>query len=144
MEKWKPVMVSLSTSEQRPDGGVDGPLRVLLPGELKQGDGDVLLRYNESVEEDSAATTQVHMRLRPGQMTMIRSGDFGTTMVFSRGKRFEGSYHTPYGDIPLALYTTRMSASLGEAEGSASLEYRLELDGSPSVLHRIQLSYYRT
>ena len=43
-------------------------------------------------------------------MTMERKGDFSNTMVFAKGQRFEGVYHTPYGEMDMAVFTRKQLA----------------------------------
>ena len=44
------------------------------------------------------------------------------TWCSAMGCRYEGSYHTPYGDMELAVYCTRLRYDLGEDGGRGTAE----------------------
>ena len=72
---------------------------------------------------------------------MTRLGDYGTTMVFVKDRRFEGAYHTPYGDLALALYAMQVQCKVAEDHGSVHLEYQLDMQGSYSAVQCIDVSF---
>lgn len=137
-----PVLLTLSgTSQGEAD---DGPIQMMTTGELTLTEHGYLLRYQESQpdENDGAMVTQeIILDLQPDRVTMTRVGDFGTSMVFVRGRRFEGVYHTPYGDLDMAVYATRVSCRLAPEKGSVHLQYQLDLQGSFAAMHELQLEY---
>jgi len=62
-------------------------------------------------------------------------------MVFVKDRRFEGVYRTPYGDMDMALFATRVDVNLGEDKGSVYLEYQLDFAGGFASMHTMQLEY---
>ena len=58
-----------------------------------KNDKEALLQYVESQEDEvtgEITNADILLSLSNGKVTMQRNGDFSNTMVFSRGKRFEG------------------------------------------------------
>ncbi len=137
MEKWKDVLVSVSSQE----GDDDPPMRMLLPGRLSYQGTHCLLQYKERIDEEGTEETEVKMHLSPKQVMMMRSGNYGTSMVFSKGKRFESQYHTPYGDFPFSVYTTRLEAELSEEQGLAKMDYQMDM-GNNSLTRRTMMVGY--
>lgn len=136
------VMLTGSTLDER--GIPEEPVKVITTGELKPTpSGGYMLRYQESQEDDTGETLtqEVLLMMQSGRVTMTRLGDFGTTMVFVKDRRFEGSYRTPYGELAMALYATQVSASLYPDHGSVHLEYQLDVQGSFAAMHTLQLEY---
>jgi len=74
-------------------------------------------------------------------VTMQRSGDFSNTMVFSSGKRFEGTYHTPYGEMDMAVFTKEAACRIGNLEGSLHLKYQLQIQGNYASSNELHLEY---
>lgn len=74
---------------------------------------------------------------------MRRSGEYATDMVFRTGCRYEGTYRTPYGDMELAVYCTRLRYDLGEDGGEVQLSYQLDLNGSFAAMHDLEMRLIR-
>ena len=144
-EKGTRVLVMLTGSILDERGNPEEPVRVMTTGELKPTpSGGYMLRYQESQEDDATGETltqDVLLLMQSGRVTMTRLGDFGTTMVFVKDRRFEGSYRTPYGELAMALYATQVSTSLFPDHGSVHLEYQLDVQGSFAAMHTLQLEY---
>lgn len=137
-----PVMLTVDGTIQGEDGE-DDAIRMVTMGELTAVTGGYVLQYQESQpEENGQVTTQdIVLQLHPERVTMTRVGDFGTSMVFMKDRRFEGVYHTPYGDMDMAVYATRVHCKLGDDEGSVHLKYQLEMQGLFTAMHELKLSY---
>lgn len=139
-----PVLVAIRTSSRDDRGKPEEDTRMLVSGQLAaQKDGAYLLRYTESVEQEdgSVMKADVRLKLEDGHVIMLRKGDFSTTMVFSRGQHFDGTYHTPYGDMAMGIYTTRLLTSLASDRGSVTIDYQLDMNGGFSSMRHLTLEY---
>ena len=103
-----PVFINL-LAIARYDQMPDYPIQFMTTGKLYyKNPGEALLQYVESQEDEETGEitrADISLSLSDGKVTMQRSGDFSNTMVFSSGKRFEGTYHTPYGEMDMAVFT---------------------------------------
>lgn len=143
-EKGRNVLVTLSGAGKNDRGEMDDAVRLMTTGELTPALGGYMLRYQESQtdEGDGTVMTQdILLMMQPGRVSMTRLGAFGTTMVFVKDSRFEGVYHTPYGDMDMALYPTQVNVNLGPDKGSVFLEYQLDMQGGFVSMHTLQLEY---
>ena len=139
-----PVLLSLSGSAQTGDGAEDGPIQIMTTGLMTLSEDSYVLRYQESQPDDdgkTVTTQDVILELSPGRVTMTRLGEYGTSMVFVKDQRFEGVYHTPYGDLDMAVYATRVSCRLAPERGSVHLQYQLDLQGAFAAMHELHLEY---
>lgn len=143
-KKNTPVLVTL-VSGSHADGSVPEELiRLRCQGELKETTNGYMLRYQEvQTDEETHQTVSqdVILGLQPDRVTMTRLGAFGTTMVFVKDRRFEGAYHTPYGDLAMALFATQVNCRLGPDKGSVHLEYQLDMQGSYAAVQTIDVTY---
>ena len=145
--KVKDVFVTLVSSAHAEDGAQEAPIRLRCRGQIKESPNGFLLKYQEVQQEDPKAAPNVQdvmLTVQTGsvpRVTMNRMGDYGTTMVFVKDRRFEGAYHTPYGDLGLALYAMQVQCKLGEDYGSIHLEYQLDMQGSYSAVQCIDVSF---
>lgn len=143
-EQSRRVLVTLSGAARNDQGEDEEPIKLLTTGELTPVEGGCLLRYEESQTDESdgsVMTQEILLMMEPHQVTMTRLGDFGTSMVFVKDRRFEGVYHTPYGDMDMALYATRVDVDMAEDHGSVYLEYQLDFQGGYASMHTMQVDY---
>ena len=141
-----PVLISMHALSNTDPSGHEAadPIHMLVPGDLTIEGSIYTLRYQESQTDEATgavATQQIKLTLEPGRVVMTREGDFGTTMVFVRGQRFEGAYHTPYGDLEMAVYATRADCELTPLSGSVHLKYTLDMQGAFAAQNTLELTY---
>lgn len=141
-----PVLVTLSSYARGEHGEKEQPIKLMCHGKLKLTADGCMLKYQEIQQDDTGATNaqDVILNIQPKdgpRVTMTRLGDYGTTMVFVKDRRFEGAYHTPYGDLALALYAMQVQCKVAEDHGSVHLEYQLDMQGSYSAVQCIDVSF---
>ena len=85
--------------------------------------------------------SDISLSLREGRIIMERKGDFSNTMVFVKGQRFEGVYHTPYGEMDMAVYTREAACRFGKSEGNIHLKYQLDIQGNYTSTNELHLEY---
>ena len=106
-----PVLINLISTIRDEEGEQEAPMQLFCRGELKKTASGYLIRYQESMptEDDSEmVTSDVILSLSEHRVTMSRPGEYGTTMVFVKDQRFEGAYHTPFGDMAMAVFPTQV------------------------------------
>ncbi len=144
MQTATPVLLTLSGRSQTAPGEEEQPIQLITTGQLTVSGGTYTLCYQESQPEDEngrISTQDITLQMQPGRVIMTRAGEFGTSMVFIKGQRFEGAYHTPYGDLDMAVYATRVSCRLSPEKGSVHLQYQLDMQGAFAAMHDLKLDY---
>lgn len=143
--KCTPVTINLISSARSAPDEPEFPMQLLTTGELeKKTDSSWVLRYTETQEDEETGETMkadVTLLLKKDQVIMQREGAFRNTMVFARGQRFEGLYSTPYGDMPMAVYTHRMSVEMGKDRGCVTLRYQLDMQGAYASTNELHLNF---
>lgn len=139
----RPVLVTLRSCARH--GEEETPVMNLrCTGQLRMTASGYMLRYTEVQKDEDTGTTvsqDVILALQPDRVTMTRLGDYGTTMVFIKDRRFQGAYHTPYGDLELALFATQVNVTMTPDQGSVHLEYQLDMQGSYAAVQVIDVTY---
>ena len=129
----------------RYDQTQDYPIQFMTVGDLQYSDPEnIMLKYVESQEDEETGEivkSDIILSVRNRQVTMERKGDFSNTMVFSKGKRFEGVYHTPYGEMNMAVFTREAAYRLGRTDGNLHLKYQLNIQGSYASTNELHLEY---
>ena len=139
-----PVRLTLQSSSRDDDGAEDTPIRIMTTGKLKPISTGFMLRYVENATDEATGqitSSPVTLTLQPDRVVMSRAGDFGATMVFVKDTRFEGLYHTPYGDMGLALFTTHVYCKAAKEKGTVRLEYQIDMNGHYTSTQTISLDY---
>ena len=144
MEKQTPVLINL-LAIARYDHTPDYPIQFMTTGTLRYINQDeALLQYVESQQDEETGEiihSDIILSVLDGRITMERKGDFSNTMVFARGQRFEGVYHTPYGEMDLAVFTKEAVCRFGKDDGSVHLKYQLNIQGNYSSSNELHLEY---
>ena len=127
------------------NGGTDDPIQFITTGTLTRPEKEhYVIRYRESQEDEETGKmmdSDIELDLHKNRVMMTRSGDFASTMVFSRDRRFEGKYKTPYGDMDMAVDTRQLTCALGDREGTMHLKYHLNIQGSYASTNELHLVY---
>lgn len=121
-------------------GQTPDEIRLMTTGTLTRTLGGFCLDYQES-QPDGSDVQDIHLEMTPHRVTMTRTGDYASTLVFQKGCRFEGVYHTPYGEMDLAVFPTRVKVDLGEEHGSVRLQYQLDFQGSIATMNDLTVLY---
>ena len=129
-KKGIPVVINLASLVSY-DGMTDDPMQVLTTGTLIPQGNASLLRYTESQEDEAT-----------GQVTMNRMGEFANTMLFMPNKRFETVLKTPFGELPMAVYSRDVRCDLGEDSGKVHLKYELSMQGAYASTNELHLEYW--
>jgi len=137
-----PVLVSLKSSAHRDEAAEDENMSMLTSGQLEVDDCRAVIRYEESIDE-SLPPQKVEITIEDETVTMNRGGSYATQMVFRLGCRYEGQYHTPYGDMDLALYCTRLGYDIGDDGGALELSYQLDINGRFAAMHDMELHLFK-
>lgn len=134
-----PILISLGATAS-PDSDTNDTMQLLTTGELFSLPNGYKLCYEEQLDE-TASPTQIELTLQDGIVSMLRSGDYATDMVFRKGQRYEGQYSTPYGEMELGIYCTRVNYQVDKNGGLVTLQYQLDLNGQFASMHDMQLRF---
>ncbi len=139
-----PVFINL-LAIARYDHMPDYPIQFMTTGRLRYSNPDeVQLQYAESQQDEETGEiikSDILLSLRDGRITMERKGDYSNTMVFSKGQRFEGVYHTPYGEMDMAVFTKEAACRFSSSEGNMHLKYQLNIQGNYASTNELHLEY---
>ena len=109
----------------------EGPIEMYSEGELYVTDDRVIIAYDESeLSGMEGSHTQVRFeRNQEGLVTMMRSGNVNTILVFEQGKRHICAYNTPYMPFEICVFTKSVKNTL-LTDGKIELDYIVEIRGA--------------
>ncbi len=115
-------------------------VRLLTTGTLSGGKDQWRIDYTETQPDNESS--DVILTMGKGVVTMQRTGPFGTSMVFQQGRRYEGTYRTPYGDLSMGVYSTHVKYKVEDGmNGEVNLTYQLDLQGQFAAMHELRIRF---
>lgn len=97
----------------------------IYPGEYYNRSGAHYIMYEELMEEEKTPIKNM-IKLREKEFTLTKKGIINVQMVFTEGKKTMTSYVTPFGNIMIALDTSRVAVEENENELKIHIDYGLE------------------
>ena len=88
---------------------------------------------------NASTTTISYQKSTPSLVTMTRTGDVRTALVFEKGARHISVYQTPLMPFEVAVYTEAVENTL-EENGRLHLSYTVELRGANAEKTELDLS----
>lgn len=129
------------------DGSLDEvqQMEMFCDGRLRLTDEDFSLTYDETeltgMEETESQLS--YRRDRRGLITMLRTGNVSTALVFEKGKRHICVYQTPYMPFEVCVHTlnvdNRLAEDAGQIGGVLELDYVVEIRGARAERCRMRL-----
>ena len=132
------MLISIRSNAHREEVAEDETISMIVSGQLELDEDSAVIRYQETLDE-SLPTQSVTVTIQDDTVTMDRGGDYATNMVFRIGCRYEGQYHTPMGDMDLAVFCNRLDYDIGEEGGDLLLSYQLDLNGTFAAVHDLEM-----
>ena len=138
--KGKQILISVTGWNREQGSDTDEPVRLLTTGTLS-GSGDAW-RIDYAETDSDAERSDMTLTMSKGVVTMQRTGAFSSSMVFEKGRRFEGSYQTPYGALDMGVYATQVRYRVADGpSGEVQLQYQLDLQGHFAAMHELQIHF---
>lgn len=133
-----PVLISINSTAHR-DEDKDEAISLMTSGTLATKDDQFILSYQETLDE-SMPPQPIEITASKDTVSMVRGGAYETSMVFTKGQRFEGLYRTPFGNFDLAVFCTRLKNELTADGGDLQFSYQLDLNGYFAAMHEMALT----
>ncbi len=111
-------------------------------GKMYTRGGTLFLSYEESELSGMPGCTTL-MSVKGNAIKMTRQGeglDLGTEIVFEKGKRYAGTFDTPYGPIKMEVLTTQVENEITlNQKGRLAIDYDISLAGLSEGRSRLEL-----
>lgn len=105
-------------------------------GKLEKRDGGYTLSYRDGGGDELFETL---LTAKDGVVTLIKD-EGEPELIFEARKLYSSVYSTPFGNLALELYPTRVNTSLSDNSGHIDLEYVMNLSGA-QVVSKLSVSY---
>ena len=138
--KKKDVIISIHGSHfSGPDDDEPGDAALVTSGFLTSMDGGYVLSYQEN-QADGPGGTSTTLLVQGKRVTLLRSGDVSTQMIFEQGHRHLSFYNTEEGPLTIGVKASRVRAEMSEQGGDIEMEYNIEIDSSMAAESRVKIN----
>lgn len=134
----KDVMIRIK-GLQYAEGQEADTTELMLPGQFFERDGLSFVKYDEIVEESGEKIKNL-LKFSDKELTVTRRGGVESTMSFEKGKKRRSLYRTPFGDLEVGTFATRLLILKSEDKIRIEADYDLELNGSHAAENRIAIT----
>lgn len=110
-------------------------------GSYTERNGKHYIVYREYDQHNQVSQTST-LKIDKNCVSLIRNNadSYHTNLILENGKRHLCQYGTPYGDITLGVFTTKLVDSLTDRGGDLTIEYLLDVNTSLSSVNQITIS----
>lgn len=122
----KNVVISV-TGKQKHEGAESEAVEFVTDGVFRREDQIYILTYQES-EVTGMEGTQTVITAEGDQVTLLRTGEYNSQMVFQEGVRHLSMYNTPYGALAIGVNTHRLQTRLDDSGGEIVIDYAVEVE----------------
>lgn len=115
----------------------DSKIEFVTEGTYREQGDTRYLSYPES-ELSGLEGCTTYLTIEPTRIYMSRKGEElqeDTLMEFETGKRFEDTYHTPFGDVGMELLTNAIETS----EKKVHIDYNISLAGMGDARNQLDI-----
>ena len=122
------VMISVKGIQQF-DAADKDSIELVTRGSLARDGGMLTLQYEES-ELTGLEGTLTTIQVEPERVTMLRTGQVNTQMVFQEGIPHESLYQMPFGALMITVKATSVFFDIVPDGGVIDLMYDIEIENT--------------
>ena len=106
---------------------------------LYKKDNKYYISYIES-EISGLDESKTLIKVCEGIVSIIRFGTVESNLKFQEKREYNCQYKTPYGSIPITIFSNIVEVSIDQDYGSIHLDYDIYIDGYLSTKNKFTLS----
>ena len=115
------------------ENGTTDSLEVISFGEMYEENGETIVKYEEAmddVEGEDCEMVQSQLKIRDGQVEILKEGGTRTHMVFVKNQDMLTYYSTPFGELEIVIHTDRLEHRKLDNGFHVELECALEVNAA--------------
>ncbi len=109
------------------ENGDNSKIELKSEAEFTQKDGKYYIEYDEELITD-CENSHTQIEIGDDFVAMHRTGAVKSEMLFINDKRTGSLYQTPFGQLHINIYTTKLYKNIDENGGNISIEYIIDAD----------------
>ncbi|NLI60499.1 MAG: DUF1934 domain-containing protein [Clostridiales bacterium] len=139
MDKGKKVILSIRGNQVDPEGK-DNRIELITEGRLYKKGNVYQIEYEESAVS-GMENTKTLIVVDEERIFLERTGAHESYYVFEKGRKYVNYYETPFGNLEMGIFPTRIDSSMDENQGKLDLKYQLDISGRYAGFNELMVSY---
>lgn len=139
MGEGKKVILSIKGNQVNPEGQ-DNKIELITEGRLYKKDNAYYIEYEESVISGMEGTKTMIV-VEDQRIFLERTGSHESRFVFEKGRKYVNYYETPFGNLEMGIFPTKIDSSMDENQGKLDLKYELDISGKYAGSNELMVSY---
>ncbi|NLB80731.1 MAG: DUF1934 domain-containing protein [Clostridiaceae bacterium] len=132
------IIISLKGSQD--DDNKQDEIELITQGTYYSEGESHIITYDETEVTGFEGTTTT-LKIEDNRVTLLRSGQNNSQLIFEKGQRHLCSYETPFGAFTIGIMSKNLDIDLSEDSGVISAQYQIELNNNVSGMNNFHLHF---
>ena len=133
----KDVIIKIKSFQEYVDGE-DDSISLVTAARFYKKDSKYYIKYDES-EISGVENTKTTLKIDNDVITLIRTGENATQMVFKEDEHHIGLYQTVAGPYTLGIKTKKVINAIDDMGGFLEMEYEIELNYETTAYNKFKI-----
>lgn len=139
MGEGKKVILSIMGNQVSPEGE-DKKIELITEGRLYKKDDVYYIEYEES-SISGLEGTKTSIMVEDHRISLERTGAHESRFVFEKGRKYVNYYETPFGNLEMGVFPTRIDSTMDEDKGKLDVKYQLDISGKYAGSNELKVIY---
>lgn len=123
----KDYVITVKGLQEYEDEGDNTDIEMMAEGDFVFEDGKYFIDYDET-EATGMEGTSTTIEIDNEYVSLTRSGELNSTLLFIKGRQTTSYYDTPYGNIMMSINTESVDVDMNESGGRVSVKYSMSMN----------------
>lgn len=135
----KKFLITIKGLQSYYDDTESSDIELLTEGDFYKEDGVYFCDYAES-EITGLDGTDTSIEIGSNYVSLQRSGNVNSQMLFMEGRKTSSLYSLPYGELTVDIYTEKLKANVDEHGGSISIDYIIDINNATTGRNNFEIA----
>ncbi len=135
----KKFLITIKGLQSYYDDTESSDIELLTEGDFYKEDGVYFCDYAES-EITGLDGTDTSIEIGSNYVSLQRSGNVNSQMLFMAGRKTSSLYSLPYGELTVDIYTEKLKTNVDEHGGSISIDYIIDINNATTGRNNFEIA----
>lgn len=135
----KKFLITIKGLQSYYDDTEGSDIELLTEGDFYKEDGVYFCDYAES-EITGLDGTDTSIEIGSNYVSLQRSGNVNSQMLFMEGRKTSSLYSLPYGELTVDIYTEKLKTNVDEHGGSISIDYIIDINNATTGRNNFEIA----
>lgn len=135
----KKFLITIKGLQSYYDDTESSDIELLTEGDFYKEDGVYFCDYAES-EITGLDGTDTSIEIGSNYVSLQRSGNVNSQMLFMEGRKTSSLYSLPYGELTVDIYTEKLKTNVDEHGGSISIDYIIDINNATTGRNNFEIA----